>query len=57
MPLQSALPGTWQVPASIRSRIGDSAGRQRVIFEESHLVLVLHHPPKPGDLQRIGRFL
>ncbi|TVP99203.1 MAG: hypothetical protein EA381_10550 [Planctomycetaceae bacterium] len=57
MPLQSALPGVWQIPASIRSRVGDSAGRQRVIFEESHLLLVLHHPPQAGVMQRQGRFL
>jgi hypothetical protein len=51
------LPLTWKVPASIRARVGDSAGRQRAIFEEGHLLLVLHQPPKVGDTHRVGRFL
>jgi len=51
------LPLTWKIPRSIRVRVGDTAGRQRVIYEEDHLLLVLHQAPVAGDTHRVGRFL
>lgn len=51
------LPLTWRIPKSIRVRVGDTAGRQRVIEEEGHLLLVLHKAPEAGDTHRVGRFL
>jgi len=54
---QSGLPNNWQLPKSIRSRVGDSPGRQRVIFEEDHLLLVFHKPPVDNETHRYGRFL
>ena len=52
----SPLPRTWEIPAKIRGRVSDRAGRQRAIFEDGHLLLVLHHPPQPGERQRRGRY-
>lgn len=39
------LPLDWEIPASIRSRISDRLGRQRVIAESGHLLLILHKVP------------
>lgn len=51
----SVLPASWQVPEKIRNRLGRSAGRQRVMFKEEHLLLVLHAPPKKEEAERRGR--
>ena len=52
----SILPPSWQIPDDIRSRLGANVGRQRTIAADGHLLLVLHAPPKPGDLVRMGRY-
>ena len=52
----SLLPSTWQIPEKIRIRLGKRVGRQRPIFEEGHLLLVLHAPPKPDDPARTGKY-
>lgn len=52
----SILPAVWEVPQIFRDRLGLQAGRQRTMFHEGHLLLVLHEPPKPGDTTRRGRF-
>jgi hypothetical protein len=52
----SLLPADWDIPASLRARLGTSAGRQRVLEEEGHLVLVLHAPPAANEVGRRGRF-
>lgn len=52
-----SLPLTWKIPKSLRARVGDTAGRQRVIFEEDHLLLVFHRAPETDDIHRVGRFL
>lgn len=52
---KSILPTTWQIPDSIRNRLGSSVGRQRMMLEEGHLLLVLHAPPKPEENERAGR--
>ncbi|MES2697642.1 MAG: hypothetical protein V4773_29525, partial [Verrucomicrobiota bacterium] len=49
------LPTTWNVPESIRTRVGKTTyGRQRAIVEEGHIVLVLHQPPVADDHKRSG---
>lgn len=53
---RSVLPPTWQLPKALRQRVGERPGRQRVIFEEGHLLLVLHQPPRAGEMQRRGRY-
>lgn len=55
--MKTILPDTWGVPSRIRDRFGDTAGRQRAMFEDGHLVLVLHEPPGPEDLDRKARIL
>ena len=43
------LPKSWELPESIRKRLGDDAGRQRVMDEDGHLLLILHQAPEPED--------
>lgn len=50
------LPADWNVPAQLRARLGTSAGRQRVLQEDGHLLLVLHGPPTADETGRRGRF-
>jgi hypothetical protein len=49
------LPPDWQLPATLTQRLGDSAGRQRALFADGHLLLVLHAPPGPDSPERTGR--
>lgn len=51
-----SLPSEWQVPQSLRARIGESAGRQRALFAEGHLLLILHKPPRSGEVKREGEY-
>jgi Mg2+ and Co2+ transporter CorA len=55
LPLKSILPPAWNVPEEFKSRLGDSAGRQRAMFAEGQLLLVLHAPPGPDDDHRDAR--
>jgi hypothetical protein len=52
----TGLPLIWEVPTVFRERLGDQAGRQRAMFADGHLLLVLHAPPAPDQLTREGRF-
>ncbi len=54
--LSTIIPATWQIPDQIRKRLGSSVGRQRTMFHDGHLLLVLHAPPAPEETQRQGRF-
>ena len=56
MDQQSLLPSVWDVPEEFRNRLGRSAGRQRAMFSNGHLLLILHAPPSPEDTERTGRF-
>ncbi len=53
---KSLLPATWDVPQAFRDRLGSSVGRQRPMFADGHLLLVLHAPPAPDQDERQGRF-
>ncbi len=46
------IPSGWQLPAAIRSRLGQDAGPQRAMLEEGHLLIILHEPPKPDGTER-----
>jgi len=47
---------TWQLPEAIEVRLGDASyGRQRAMFEEGHLLIILHAPPGPDDATREPR--
>jgi len=56
MPSRSPLPDAWNIPQILRSRVRENVGRQRAMTAEGHLLLVLHEPPKPDELQRRGRY-
>jgi hypothetical protein len=55
-PESTLLPADWTVPAKLRARLGTTAGRQRVLDAEGHIVLVLHAPPSADETGRRGRF-
>jgi hypothetical protein len=46
------VPDVWTVPDRIRERVGARPGRQRLIFEDGHALLVLHEPPGKDDRER-----
>jgi hypothetical protein len=52
---RSLIPAVWDVPQRFRQRMGERIGRQRAMFDDGHLLLVLHAPPGPDDEERIGR--
>lgn len=56
MATKSVLPAAWDLPAAFRQRLGDTAGKQRLMQEEGHLLLVLHRPPGPDEEKRAGRY-
>ncbi|RIK72453.1 MAG: hypothetical protein DCC67_19260 [Planctomycetota bacterium] len=49
------LPPNWEVPEEFRRRLGEQAGRQRLMQADGHLLLVLHAPPSPDSNVREGR--
>ena len=51
----SLVPAAWDVPAIFRQRLGDKVGRQRAMFADGHLLLILHSPPSADDDDRHGR--
>ena len=55
-PESTLLPPDWTVPDKLRGRLGTTAGRQRLLQEDGHLVLVLHAPPSADETGRRGRF-
>lgn len=55
-PNKVILPPTWKVPETFRSRLGESAGRQRAMTADGHLLIVLHELPRAGVAERQGRF-
>lgn len=52
----SILPADWTIPQKIRDRLGETAGRQRMLVEDGHLLLVLHAAPGADEIERRGRF-
>src|SRR5215469_7779893 len=52
---KSVLPATWKVPDVFRTRLGESAGRQRTMLADGHLLVILHELPRPGERSRLGR--
>lgn len=43
------IPKTWDLPAAIRKRLGATVGRQRLMNEDGHLLLLLHQVPTAED--------
>jgi hypothetical protein len=51
------IPKLWtSLPDAIRLRVGREAGRQRAMFEEDHLFIILHQMPGPDDTERKPAF-
>lgn len=48
------IPPGWDLPIAIRSQFGDRSGRQRAIFSDGHLVLVVHEIPSERTKHRDG---
>jgi hypothetical protein len=42
------LPKLWVLPEAIRQRLGREPGPQRAMFEEGHLLIILHELPEPS---------
>jgi hypothetical protein len=55
-PESTLLPADWGVPPVFRQRLGESAGRQRIMEANGHLLIVLHAPPGADEAGRRGRF-
>jgi hypothetical protein len=52
-PETQIIPKLWAtIPEAIRNRVGREAGTQRAIFEEEHLLIILHQLPGPDDVTR-----
>lgn len=43
------IPKTWELPEAIRKRLGATVGKQRLMNEEGHLLLLLHQVPRAED--------
>jgi hypothetical protein len=55
--MKTIVPEDWQIPHKIRSRFGETAGKQRIMMADGHLVMVLHEPPGWEDSERKARLL
>lgn len=51
------IPATWNLPEGFRRRLGSTVGRQRLMQEGQHLLLVVHRPPEADENSRRGRLL
>ncbi len=45
----SYIPKTWDLPTAVRKRLGATVGRQRLMDEDGHLLLLLHQVPRVED--------
>ena len=50
--MSSVLPATWKVPEVFHARLGEQAGRQRMMAAEGHTLMILHKIPQPGNADR-----
>ncbi|MDQ8190629.1 hypothetical protein [Roseibacillus persicicus] len=48
-PRRVYLPKNWELPAAILNRLGPEPGRQRLMDEDGHLLLILHQVPQASD--------
>ncbi len=45
----SLLPKLWAIPSVFQKRLGETVGRQRLMKEEGHLLVILHRVPGAED--------
>ncbi|NQY66029.1 MAG: hypothetical protein HRT38_20580 [Alteromonadaceae bacterium] len=50
------IPPGWKLPVEITCRLGSSSGRQRIIAENDHILIVLHKVPKEHESHRESVF-
>lgn len=43
------IPKTWDLPEAIRKRLGETVGKQRLMDEDGHILLLLHQVPRVED--------
>jgi len=55
-PGSSLFPAGWQIPDTIRHRLGREAGPQRAMFADGHLLLILHEAPAADETARKPAF-
>lgn len=46
---KSIIPKSWNISDTIRKRVGEGVGRQRLIAEDGELLVVLHKVPTAAD--------
>ena len=49
MEITPYIPQGWELPEAIRQRLGKTVGKQRLMEEDGHLLLLLHRAPRPED--------
>jgi len=54
--LKSGVPPGWKLPEEIVNRLGSKAGKQRVIAEKGHILIILHKPPLKHESHRESIF-
>ena len=52
MTQNKSIPSNWKLPEVITNRLGSSAGKQRVIAEDGHILIVLHKIPNKDSNHR-----
>ncbi len=55
-PPVSPLPKNWDIPESIRNRLGREAGPQRAMLEDRHVLVIVHRMPGPDERERVPIF-
>ncbi len=45
----SLIPKQWQIPQIFRDRLGADPGKQRIMAEEGHYLIILHRAPSAAD--------
>lgn len=48
----SDVPSGWKLPDEIVRRLGSKSGKQRVIAENNHILIILHKPPLKHESHR-----
>ena len=46
------IPPGWKLPEAIKKRLGTRVGRQRVMFEDEHTLIILHKVPQANQVDR-----
>ncbi len=47
--MKTIIPKAWDIPEVFRNRMGQDVGRQRLMNEAGHHLVVMHELPERGD--------